>query len=330
MSKGKGKARVDSFEDEHVAHTFCSACMEQCALSDTLELECKRPEDAIKHAYCRSCLIDLLRTSLTDTTLFPPRCCGKRIPIFACVKLCPPALIDQYRDKQNELALPNPVYCSNRYCGKFIKPGCVTADVATCPSCKEETCTICKNPRHNGLCPKDPTVQMLMEVAGEKRWQRCPRCRTMVELFEGCYHMRCRCGGEFCYKCAKPWKTCRCVQWDENRLISGTQVADAPGNHIAMPEEEEVQEADPLLDVVNDLNLRLATVAGGFAIQNDGVEESDDADQLSSECSHHWKRTHGQEGEREGCGVCHHQLKFVNICTTCKTRICNRCLNNRL
>jgi E3 ubiquitin-protein ligase RNF144 len=190
MSKEKGKANVNSDEDEHVPYTFCLACMEQCACSDTLELDCKRPEDAIKHAYCRNCLTDLLRTSLTDTTLFPPRCCGTRIPIFACVKLCPPALIDQYRDKQNELAWPNPVYCSNRYCGKFIRPECVMADVATCLGCTEETCTICKNPKHRGLCPKDPTVQLLMEVAGEKRWQRCPRCRTMVELFEGCYHMR--------------------------------------------------------------------------------------------------------------------------------------------
>jgi E3 ubiquitin-protein ligase RNF144 len=190
MSKGKEKAYVESHGDEHIAKTFCSACMEQCACLDTLELDCKRPEDAVKHAYCRSCLIDLLRTSLTDTTLFPPRCCGECIPIFACVKLCPPALISQYRDKQNELAYPNPVYCSNRYCGKFIKRECVTADVATCLGCKEETCTICKNPKHRGLCPKDPTVQMLMDVAGEKRWQRCPRCRTMVELSEGCYHMR--------------------------------------------------------------------------------------------------------------------------------------------
>jgi hypothetical protein len=98
-----------------------------------------------------------------------------------------------------------------------------------------------------------------------------------------------------------------------------------------MPEEEEVQEADPLLDVMSDLRLRLATIAGGFAIPNDEEEDEDDhAGQLVSECIHHWERTHGKVGEEGGCGVCHHQLKFVNICTTCKTRICNRCLNNRL
>jgi E3 ubiquitin-protein ligase RNF144 len=345
-SKGKGKADVNSYEDEHLARTFCTACMEQYARSDTLELDCKRPEDIFKHAYCRNCLIDLLRTSLTDTTLFPPRCCGTCIPIFACVELCPPTLISQYKEKQNELAFPNPVYCSNQYCRKFIKPECVTADVAACPGCKEETCTTCKNPKHKGLCPEDPTVQMLMEVAGEKGWRRCPRCRTMIELLSGCYHMRyvlwhsaiycvanqngrCRCGGEFCYTCAKPWKTCACVQWDENRLISGNQIVDAPGIQIAMPEEE-IQEADPLLDVVSDLNMRLGTITGGFAIPDDSEEESGEVKQLVSGCIHHWKQTHGKAGDYEGCGVCHHRLRFVNVCTTCKTKICNRCLNNRL
>ncbi|KAF2028694.1 hypothetical protein EK21DRAFT_28255, partial [Setomelanomma holmii] len=199
-------------------HALCSACMEHCARFDVLELKCKRQEDATYHAYCRTCLVDFFQTSLTDTTLFPPRCCGKRIPISTCLELCPPALVRRYNEKQIELASPNPIYCSNRYCGRFIRAENVTADIAKCPSCEEETCTVCTNPRHQGLCPEDPTVQMLMDVAGEKSWQRCPKCRTMVELLIGCYHMRCRCGGEFCYLCAKPWKARACSQWDERRL----------------------------------------------------------------------------------------------------------------
>jgi E3 ubiquitin-protein ligase RNF144 len=184
LGKGKGKAK------EHMMQISCSACMEQFARFAVLELGCKREEDDTYHAYCRGCLIDLFQTSLTDTTLFPPRCCGKYIPASACADVLPRELMRQYEDKQRELASPNPVYCSNRYCGKFIKPGSVTADVAVCQICSTETCTVCKNPKHNGLCPKDPTVQLLMDVAGKQQWQRCPRCRTMVELLVGCYHMR--------------------------------------------------------------------------------------------------------------------------------------------
>lgn len=189
-TKGKGTVSEALHEGEHQTHTLCSVCLEPCPRFDALELGCKQPEDATYHSYCRECLTDLFRTSLTDTTLFPPKCCRKRIPIAACMELLAPSLIHQYREKELELAMPNPVYCSNRYCAKFVRSEHILADVATCQSCGDQTCSVCKGPRHNGLCPEDQTVQVLMEMAGEKRWQRCPRCRTMVELLVGCYHMR--------------------------------------------------------------------------------------------------------------------------------------------
>ena len=189
-SKAKAKAKEVNARDEHPTHTFCSACMDRHARFDVLELNCKRHDDVANHAYCRTCLIDLFKSSVTDTTLFPPRCCGVRIPLSNCVHLFPLELVKQYEEKEVELATPNPVYCSNRFCTQFIRPDNVMADIATCPTCDAKTCTVCKNPNHKGLCPEDPTVQMLMDVAGKKNWQRCYKCRTMVELLVGCYHMR--------------------------------------------------------------------------------------------------------------------------------------------
>lgn len=188
--KGKGKAKDMGAAHEHTTHIICAACMDRHARFDALELGCKREGDVTCHAYCRTCLIDLFKASLSDTTLFPPRCCGVRILLSTCVHLFPLDLINQYKDKEVELATPNPIYCSNRYCAQFIRPKDIMADVATCSSCNTGTCTTCKNPRHKGLCPEDPTVQMLMDVAREKKWQRCYKCRTMVELLVGCYHMQ--------------------------------------------------------------------------------------------------------------------------------------------
>ncbi len=102
--KGKEKLEDVRSEHEHITHAFCSACMDLCPRFDMLELGCKRQDDINNHAYCRTCLIDLFKASLTDTTLFPPRCCGIRIPLSACVRLCPPKLIEQYKNKQVELA----------------------------------------------------------------------------------------------------------------------------------------------------------------------------------------------------------------------------------
>ena len=189
-AKGKGRAKNSSNDDEHTTHILCSACMEQYPRFDALELCCKRPTEDSTHAYCRTCLSDLVRTSLADTTLFPPRCCGKSLPISRCKQLCSPLLMAQYEDKKMELATPNPLYCSNRHCAEFIKPDDVTADTAVCQACQKETCALCQNPRHNGVCPRDPSIQRLIEVANEEAWQRCPNCRTLVELTTGCYHMR--------------------------------------------------------------------------------------------------------------------------------------------
>ena len=87
-------------------------------------------------------------------------------------------------------------------------------------NCNTTTCAACQEASHGSLaCTSDAGTQALWQVARAAGWARCYRCRTMVELSQGCYHMTCRCRAEFCYLCAAPWKTCQCVQWDEDRLL---------------------------------------------------------------------------------------------------------------
>ncbi|KAG9701962.1 hypothetical protein KCU69_g6993, partial [Aureobasidium melanogenum] len=101
-----------------------------------------------------------------------------------------------------------------------------------CPRCKTKVCTLCNNKLHTtGECPKDPETKRLVDLAREKGWQRCYNCKAMVELKEGCNHMTCRCGSDFCMLCASPWKTCECPWFnyaavpDQDRL-----------NHMRVPE----------------------------------------------------------------------------------------------
>ncbi|KAK3207237.1 hypothetical protein GRF29_103g279961 [Pseudopithomyces chartarum] len=194
-SKGKGKAKADAIGDRS-SHGVCSACMEQHPRFDLLELACKRKDETTSHAYCRTCLNDLFESSLTDTTLFPPRCCRVSIRLSACMHLLPAKLIQRCEEKEVELATANPV---------------------------------------------------------------------------------CRCGAEFCYLCAKRWKTCGCDQWHEDRLLSNAPPADDRPRQIAMPEEEEMFEENPVNDVFNDMSMRLAAVADGFAInyQDEGSHSED-------------------------------------------------------
>lgn len=104
-----------------------------------------------------------------------------------------------------------------------------------------------------------------------------------------------------------------------------------PQHHqIAMPEEEEVAEANPAADVLNEMNLRIATVAGGYAIEGNGDESDGGSTAAVIGCAHQWHRVYAKAGDLEVCGICRYHLKFLNHCERCTTRVCNRCLNNRL
>lgn len=54
--------------------TKCDVCMEELPPKTTLRLQCT-------HVYCRGCLLDLFTSAISETTLFPPRCCKQPIPL---------------------------------------------------------------------------------------------------------------------------------------------------------------------------------------------------------------------------------------------------------
>jgi len=58
-------------------------------------------------------------------------------------------------------------------------------------------------------CEEDPRQWLQSEC------QACPRCLVIVRKEEGCNHMHCRCGAEFCYGCGAPKDVgphrCRCI-----------------------------------------------------------------------------------------------------------------------
>jgi len=47
----------------------------------------------------------------------------------------------------------------------------------------------------------------MLRMAAAQSWKRCPApgCGHVVERTEGCNHMCCRCGVDFCYACGKQY-----------------------------------------------------------------------------------------------------------------------------
>ena len=156
------------------------------------------------HEYCYACLETLFRSSLTDESLFPPRCCGQPIPIgdddddnsSTIRAFIPAGLVDEFLAKKVEFETPDRTYCHQPTCSTFIPkiPSSSIVegdgeDVAACPKCHAKTCVICKGPAHQGDCPHDAVTQEVLRVAAENGWQRCYSCRRIVEIEHGCNHM---------------------------------------------------------------------------------------------------------------------------------------------
>ncbi|KAH6664454.1 IBR domain-containing protein [Halenospora varia] len=160
----------------------CTACQELIRFCDMARVPCN-------HEYCRDCLQELFRASMTDDSLFPPRCCRQPITIGAVRIFLTAGLITQYEQKKVEFDTPDRTYCSNALCSAFIRPEGIMNEQATCPDCSTVTCTLCKATSHGGDCPADTALQQVLQTADQNGWQRCYSCRRLVELDVGCNHI---------------------------------------------------------------------------------------------------------------------------------------------
>ena len=90
-----------------------------------------------------------------------------------------------------------------------------------CPKCNSHYCLDCRVNYHTGrTCIEykaekvnntfsKADAQFIEFVKGAK-YKQCAKCKFWVERTDGCLHMTCKCGHEFCYKCGAKHKTCPC------------------------------------------------------------------------------------------------------------------------
>ncbi len=88
------------------------------------------PHTPCGHAYCIECLRKLLKLSMRDESLMPPRCCQQEIP-STLAKLTLKETED-FNAKRLEFSTPNRLYCSRRTCLTFIPPTCIVNSIGTC------------------------------------------------------------------------------------------------------------------------------------------------------------------------------------------------------
>ncbi|KAF1347607.1 hypothetical protein BDV97DRAFT_277387, partial [Delphinella strobiligena] len=153
-------------------------------------------------AYCRHCL-DRLFEEATREVSHPARCClnGSPILLEGVEVLLSEKTTQRYKKAVAEFKVParERTYCIS--CGDFAPISNTLTHTATCTSCKNSTCTLCKQGPHGGECSSTTADSEFKEVARKNGWQECPTCGYMIALVEGCDHMTCICGRDFCYIC---------------------------------------------------------------------------------------------------------------------------------
>jgi hypothetical protein len=181
------------------------------------------------HFYDTGCITNLFQSATRDESLYPPRCCRQIIPLPQVRSHLTMALLTEFEFKAREFGTLKRVYCATPTCSRFLGPlyEGYFSKVFRCPSpaCTTATCGKCRG-RYKGCthnCTPDTETECILALSQASGWSRCPGCAQMIELNAGCFHMTCRCRTEFCYLCSARWKTCRCPQWDENRLLAAAE-----------------------------------------------------------------------------------------------------------
>jgi hypothetical protein len=169
----------------------CVICMDEEIPSDkAADLKCG-------HKMCHKCLKRSFRLSLTDPQHMPPTCCNAdHIPLKHVSNLFDNGFKKTWNKKYAEFSTRNRIYCPSSKCGEWIQPENIHKDSATgrkygkCAACKTKVCAACNGKWHSSShCPKDDETKKFLEQAKKEGWQRCHKCKAMVELKEGCNHM---------------------------------------------------------------------------------------------------------------------------------------------
>lgn len=190
----------------------CSICYHH--YDDMISLSCN-------HVICKNCVIAMISSSVSDYSFPFLQCqgvsCKNMFHPYDIEEIisCDQALLDKFRKRLEEFIIKNSLSFTSCYkCGKLLVE--TSADPETMTAFCEDhgyTCVLCGNKSHypckcvhvarwTVLCGDDYLNSIYYKVYTKS----CPSCSETIEKNNGCNHMVCKCGYEFCWICLKNWK----------------------------------------------------------------------------------------------------------------------------
>ncbi|KAL4491940.1 hypothetical protein ABPG72_008361 [Tetrahymena utriculariae] len=195
----------------------CEICLEQMTDQQFWPLQCR-------HQFHRDCLQQYFNVKIKDRS-FPLKCpnesCKQEVDYSDIKEI----LTKQEFQKYEEFSLNNYIDSNLEELSWCPSAGCKYAFVLEenqtlliCPLCRKKFCLTCKCEFHKNQTCKEYQISNTYDdqdkrfeqfVRGQK-FKQCINCKMWVERNQGCDHMTCRCGCQFCYKCGGPYLKCAC------------------------------------------------------------------------------------------------------------------------
>jgi ariadne-1 len=193
--------------------TVCLICLKKKSAKRFYTLECG-------HIFCRRCL----KAFLNDAVSSGMECLRTTCPDFSCNFYIPGDVFEHFLSLENARRYNS--YISKSYVNYSDKlkwcpnPNCENV-VEILEDVKEVICTCayfwcinCGNEAHRPLnCERLNEWNVIIKGKEENTelWiiansKKCPACSISIQKNEGCIHMTCKCGHEFCWLCLGQWK----------------------------------------------------------------------------------------------------------------------------
>ncbi|GMI82171.1 hypothetical protein like AT3G14250 [Hibiscus trionum] len=225
--KGKEKQIGESSNSQTNNATLCIIC------TDFKPVEEMFRSNTCSHLFCKDCIGKYVAAKIQENIAMvkcPDINCQAALEPQFCRSIVPGDVFDRWESALCEsmiLGLQK-FYCPFKDCSALLlDDGGSDVVKSECPSCHRLFCAQCKVAWHSGIScgefrklgkdersmedimahPKhnvNPPL-MVMELAKNKKWRRCPSCKIYVEKTEGCSHISCRCKFQFCYGCGSQW-----------------------------------------------------------------------------------------------------------------------------
>ncbi|XP_010261695.1 PREDICTED: E3 ubiquitin-protein ligase RNF144A-like [Nelumbo nucifera] len=194
---------------------FCEICMEGKAAAEMFK------NKTCTHSYCTDCICKYVAAKIEENVNMvkcPDVNCEGLLDPDHCRAIIPEEVFDRWGKALCESVILGSlkIFCPFTDCSvMLLDDGGQVVKQSECPNCRRLFCAQCKVPWHSGIgCEEFQSLNegdrkkedlMMIELANNKKWRRCPQCHYFVVKKDGCLHITCRCKFEFCYGCGRRW-----------------------------------------------------------------------------------------------------------------------------